>query len=606
MRQHLPRHLADRLCAGVILSHFVLVGWWISSSFAVVDEAAHIASGYATWRTGELRPYCVNPPLPRLVASLPFWAVEPSISSEVVGPPGYRPEWGLAVSLARDNQDRYVSLVRMARVANLSWSALLLVVLARWSGDLYGPWGRFISVTLWCWDPTCIAFSGVVVPDVPAAAAGLLTSYVFWRYLRRPGWLMAWLSGLTLGMALLTKFTWILLFAVWPALFLCALISPPGAADRAGLPSPSAGGAGPPRPGVRHFSAILVGSWFVFCAGYGFDQMGHSLGSFDFVSASLKGTDRTSDELPIQTNRFRQTSVAGVPLPLPAEALIGIDVQKHDFERGMPSYLNGEWRNRGWWYYYLYAVVIKLPVPTVLLVLAGIFWCLAAPKSPGRVDEWCFVVPAAAVIAFVSSQTGFNHHMRYVLPAFPFLFLAAGRLALLSEYHTWLRGVIAGLIVWCGCAVLTVAPFFMSYFSPLGGGPSWGWRRLVDSNIDWGQDLLHLQRWVADHPEARPLGVKYYNLIEPGHLGFSFSRVPIEPTPGWYAVDVNYVVGSQLNVGDGRTLRRIGMFSYFMYFEPVDKAGYSIFIYNISPEQANQVRATMGLPPWAPDPDGVQ
>jgi len=259
--------------------------------------------------------------------------------------------------------------------------------------------------------------------------------------------------------------------------------------------------------------------------------------------------------------------------------LVGIDRQKYDFEVGLHSYLNGEWRQRGWWYYFLYAMAIKLPIPTLLLMLAGAFWCLFAPRSLGRVDEWAFLLPAVGVIAFVSSQTGFNEHMRYVLPAFPLL-------------------AIAGLLVWCATATAGAAPYFMSYFNPLAGGPDNGWRHLIDSNIDWGQDLFHLKKWLDEHPEARPIGVQYYSFLDPHDLGLDAGRVPRDPTPGWYAVDVNYVAGNPFRVGTQPGAPTPGPYWYFQEFTPVAKAGYSIFIYHVTAEEANRVRTQLGLPPW--------
>jgi hypothetical protein len=581
MIRPLSKHPADRIAAAVIAVHFGFLLWWIWTSFAVVDEAGQVASGLATLHTGDTRPYCVNPPLARLVAALPVWAMDANLVSGIAGPAGHRSEWGLAASLVRENPDSYVALIRAARLANLIWSVLLLAVLWRWAGELHGPWGRLIAVSLWCLEPTAITFSGIVVPDVPAAAAGMLASYVFWKYLRAPGWSMAWFAGLSLGLALSTKSTWLILFGVWPLLMLIGKINPISAL----------------RPRFRDFLLILPVAWVVFCAGYGFTKMGKPLGEFEFISKSLGGQwEWQEGQRPQITpgNRFRDTSLADVPVPLPADVLVGVDIQKFDFERGLPSYLNGEHRYRGWWHYYLYAMAIKLPIPTLLLVLAGVFWFLWSPRSLSRTDEWAVLFPAIILIAFVSSQTGFNHHMRYVLPAFPCLFLAAGRLAGIAEQQKWLRGAIAALLIWCGTATVSVAPYFMSYFNPLAGGPDNGWRHLIDSNIDWGQDLLHLKCWIEKHPETKLDGVEYYNLFDTKDAGVDAGRVPREPTPGYWAIDVNFVAGSTFRIGG----KSPGVYIYFQRFTPIDKAGYSIFIYHITPEEANRVRAEMGLPPW--------
>ena len=582
----LPRHAATRVTLAVVIIHFGFVLWWIFTTFAVIDEVGHLGAGLANWRTLNMRPYCVNPPLPRMIATLPTWAENPSLSLAIDERPGMRSEWALGTSLARDNPDRYISLLRHDRLANLVWAALAIGVLWRWSGELYGLWGRLIVVSVWCLDPTVIAFSGVVVPDVAAAASGLLVCYLFWRYLRSPSWFEAWLAGLALGLALLTKTTWLILFAVWPV-----LIGMSRWGSRADLAE---------RPRFWHLPFMAFVAWLVLCFGYGFTKVGRPLGDFEFISQALAGPEAHSGNSQAQLkpgNRFRTTAFEKVPVPLPADLIVGIDMQKSDFERKYESYLNGEWRERGWWYYYLYAMAIKLALPTFILMLAGVFCCFISPRAAVRLDEWAFLLPAIAVLAFVSSQTGFNHHMRYVLPAFPLLFMSAGRLAQLAQGRKWLRVVIASSLIWCFTASASVAPYFMSYFNPLAGGPENGWRHLVDSNIDWGQDILHLKKWLDQHAEVRPIGIKYYNLLEPMDVGIAAFEVPDEPKPGYYAVDVNYVAGSTFP-GHKREPSGAGPYAYFQRFTPIAKAGYSIYIYHITPDEANRVRAEMGLPPW--------
>ena len=71
-------------------------------------------------------------------------------------------------------------------------------------------------------------------------------------------------------------------------------------------------------------------------------------------------------------NRFTNSNLGELPVPLPTDYLRGIDVQWQDFEQGWHSYLRGEWRNHGWWYYYLYALAVKVPLGSwVLVVCAG-------------------------------------------------------------------------------------------------------------------------------------------------------------------------------------------------------------------------------------------
>jgi hypothetical protein len=159
--------------------------------------------------------------------------------------------------------------------------------------------------------------------------------------------------------------------------------------------------------------------------------------------------------------------------------------------------------------------------------------------------------------------------------------------------------VVAALLAWSLGSSLSVYPHSLSYFNELAGGPANGHRHLLDSNIDWGQDLLYLKDWAAAHPEAAPLGLAYFNYIDYRVCGVEFASVPPDPSPtlmpddprnaqfgphpGWFAVDLH-----------SRTREA---YQYFERFQPVARAGWSICIYRIRPEEANRVRREMGLAP---------
>jgi len=163
-----------------------------------------------------------------------------------------------------------------------------------------------------------------------------------------------------------------------------------------------------------------------------------------------------------------------------------------------------------------------------------------------------------------------------------------------------LRGLLVlALLLWSVGSSLHVYPHSLSYFNELAGGPDNGHRHLLDSNIDWGQDLLFLKEWVESHPEAASLGLAYHNYIDYRVCGTEYASVPPDPPtnvplekvasarfgphPGYFAVDLHSL--------------KAGRYKYFERFQSIAKAGYSIFIYHITPEQAEQARRAMGLPP---------
>ncbi len=373
-----------------------------------------MSAGLAYWDRGTFYVYNVNPPLPRLVATLPLLAGEVerdyrSLSAR----PGSRVEWSLADDFVRANGTGLFGCVFACRFVGLALSVLGAVLLWHWGRQLAGSWVGLAALALWCFGPNVLAWAHVVTPDLAAAVLALAAACCFWCYLRWPSWPRAVLAGYVLGLAELTKFTLLVLYPVWLLLAFCCLRD---SRARAGW----------------HMLLLLGVSLLVINAGYGFAGTFRPLGSYEFTSRLLGG-GRYAPEPGLRVhrgNRFADTVLGYLPVPLPEQMVQGIDAQRADFEAGFPSYLRGQVRHRGWWYYYLYAMAVKLPLGTLLLVCLGVLATLVGAWrhgfGPQAVDELVLLLPPVAIIGFVSSQTGFNHHMRYVLPAFPFLFFPHG------------------------------------------------------------------------------------------------------------------------------------------------------------------------------------
>jgi hypothetical protein len=456
---------------------------------------------------------------------------------------------------------------------------------------MYGETARHFALGLWCVEPNVLAHASLMTPDVGATALGVAASYAFWRWLRRPQWSAAVMAGLMLGLAELAKTTWIVLFALWPALWVVwAWSSPTGESWR--------------RRGRQAWQLALIAALgaYLINVGYAFEGSFSKFGDYQFVSATLGGNANPNGEVPCMGNRCQATWIAGLRVPLPKNYVIGIDRQKLDFERRLWSTLRGEWRRGGWWYYYLYALAVKVPVSILALVFfAGFLTVSRGEYCAGWRDEVCLLAPAVVILTFVSSQTGFNHHLRYVLPAFPYMFIWASKVGRAVDLRHWRTGALgAGLLGWAAISSLSVYPQSLSYFNELAGGPKNGHAHLGSSNTDWGQDLLYLKRWLDEHAEARPLHLAWEVCVVDPRLAGIDSTIPppgpdslvwrrvspreLGPQPGWHAVSVNLLRG------------RTKEYAYFLRFEPVAMAGYSIWIYHITAQEANRVRRELGLP----------
>lgn len=593
--------------AGLLAIHATLLAWIAYRYSPTIDEPGHLVAGLSHWRLGTFDLYRVNPPLVRMIAALPMLIANPRTDwSDITDAPYLRPEFAMGATFAQMNGSKTFWYITQARWICIPISLVGGYVCYRWAHDLYGAASGLTALVLWCFCPNILGNGALITPDVSAAALGVAANYLFWCWLRQPGWPVATLAGISLGIAELTKSTWIILFAVWPAVWLIWQFA---TAER--------------RSSIAHLGAIFCVALYILNLGYGFDGSFRRLDGYKFVSRTLGGADAHR----VPGNRFANTWLMALPVPVPASFLIGVDTQRRDFEVGDWSYLRGEQRLGGWWYYYLYAIAVKTPLGTIALAaLSGLMpilhltghWRKAAsdrslcnplqPQGPGEcrparhpmpsssihlgegsVSPWLnsftVLAPAIAVIILVSSQTGFNRYLRYAIPAFPFVFIWASRTAafvrLRDRAVPW-NWLVPGAQVAIVVSSLSVFPHNLSYFNELAGGPRNGAVHLLDANIDWGQDLLELKRWCDCHPDADPFQVDYFGPVEPIRVGLHMETAPNHKSPAprsYRAVSLNQLYEYR---HDGSTKAEYGR---LRTMQPIATAGYSIQIYHFESSQ---------------------
>ncbi|MDP1563825.1 MAG: glycosyltransferase family 39 protein, partial [Pirellulaceae bacterium] len=413
---------------------------------------------------------------------------------EISDSPGYRGEWMLAISFVQFNGESTFTWMSIARVAAIVFPILGTVLIWRISKRLSTTWTAICATTLWVFSPTVLTFGAAITPDVCAAAFGLLAAWRNYLWLRLPTVRNSVLMGMSLGFTLLSKFTWIMLPPLLIVLFVAECTRCRCSAKRWTRL-------------VRQLLLAGLVSIFIVNLGYEFTGFGWKLSDFTFCSRALSGVEGLTG------NRFLDSWVGEIRLPIPKDYVLGIDLQKRDFEGRFQSYFLGEWRESGWWYYYIVGVWLKEPIALTALLLFGTFQLVVRVKNNGvQLDNcwaWFLVsIPGVVLFVFVSSQTGFNHHVRYVLPALPCLYMGVGTLATLSSQsrNKW---VVIVLLAWYCASSVAVLPRSYSFFNEAVGGPAAGIKYLNNSNLDWGQDLLTIRKWINENPDRRPVYLVY-------------------------------------------------------------------------------------------------
>lgn len=534
------------------------------------NEHSHLAAGLHHYRTADFSLYRVNPPLVRLIATLPALAMDHeedfSAYQERIGA---RPVFQIGADLVRANGPRTMRLVRAGRLALLPIMLLGTLLCFRWASLLAGgeatTGGATAGLTaagLFAIEPMMIGHGSMLTPDAAASVLGLAACYTFWRWLAEPTWYRAISTGVVLGFAEAAKTTLVVLYPLWPVVWLIYRWRQRRHAGN----SPTAWFW---RETFMLLARMAIGLYILNLVYLG-EGTFTQLGKYRFVSEMLRGDDNDGPG----GNRFEQSLLGRLPIPLPANYVIGIDVQQEDFEHyHKPGYLRGQFSDEGWWYYYLYALLVKLPTTT--LALLG--WSLVVGWSQRHSwsDYWVVLSPAVVIFMIASSKTGINDHSRYVLPCLPLIFVAAGaalgQWAAAGRVGTNRSRILAVALLLGGSALgsLSTYPHSLSHFNILAGGPKRGHEHLLGSNLDWGQDLWLLRSWGNQHADGQTVHVASQNFYDPLDLlvnqnnsaDHQYKHWPqIDgsiPVPrGWYAISANvlYEKNALASGDDGETI----------------------------------------------------
>ena len=643
----LTRPMEIVLVVAILAAHYAVAAASLLRENPTIDEVNHLPAGITYWQTGSFKLYHHNPPLAKLWAAwpvrraamgllyqMPDWAIESPA-----------PSAGGTVFLAL-HRENYLDLFAVPRLMMPAFSILGGLVVFAWSRRLWGAWGGLLSLSLWCLCPNVLAHARLVTSDVAGAAMGVASTYAFWRYHKAPTWTRAGLVGIMLGLAQLTKFSLLLLYAIWPVLWLVEFASVAGRLDWTKRL----------RNGTIHGAAVVAISVIVIDLGYRFEGVGRPLGSFDFASRSFltrEGNAHKSSPNEIvdiswrhRVNRFRGTWMGRMPSPLPAHYLIGFDEQRVEADglprswfkpdsdpsevSGYPVYLDGVIRRTGWRSYYLLAILYKTPEGT--LALLGLAAIVAISRRSSRAslpDELAVATPILAFLGAMSFLTDINLGLRYVLPISPFLFIFAGRLPRWASSLDGRGRVVASATILAGifltlAATASIHPSYLAYFNVASGGSDRRVPHLIDSNLDWGQDLVNLRRWADGHQGDQPIGLAYFGQIPPDVPVDGLDRMrwflpALEPTtfrepltsnprglqgfaprltPGVYAVSASLLAGLPFRLYDPSP-RPIPVvwrveddgFRYFRGLTPFARIGHSILLFRVTQEQADRVNS---------------
>lgn len=542
------------VCVGLFLAQLALAS---PQKSAVVDEQYHLAAGYAFLKTGEFPLLTGHPPLMNALAALPL------LWRDDVHLPLDHPSWAEGnyfifgdVFMWQANPTS-TDFLLWARWPIMAVGAVLVIAIFGWARQLGGRWAGWLALGLAIFDPNLLTHSRLVTTDLGLTCFVFLTLWQLWRLLEKErhnpeqaNWANWVVVGLLAGLTMTAKFTGIL---IWPIIAIILWLTP--------------------RRHSQFFSQRLQQLFIMGLCAYAAIW---AVYGFDFG--------------PIPGSRF--------PLPVPAP-LYPRDAWNLFMvieQEPVPAFLLGRTSPRGWWFYFPVALLVKTPLPLLLLAAAGL---AALWKQTGWRKTAVFLIPPT-VFMLLAITGRFTIGYRHILAVVPFLVLIA------SQSSRWINGrfgtvqirpkpypatalLIIGLLGWQVVGTARLWPHQEAFFNELARGPVGGGRVLADSNIDWGQDLPALRR-LMDEKGIEQVYLGYYGTAVPERYGVRYRPIPgflrftggaeIEafnpytPPPGWYAISL-----TSLRLGLFYQNRHL--YRYFWNKEPVAQAGYSINLYHV-------------------------
>jgi hypothetical protein len=458
---------------------------WANS--ATYDEVTYLRIGARWWRTGQ------QAEISRMGTPLTSWKLQQAPVLWLLDHTGHGP-------LIDDPITHQRQLLPLIRLGSLwIWFPAFLITVY-WSRSWYGPRAMTLAAWIFAISPNLIAHGALATMELPLLATSAATFLLFWRYLetRRIGWFIA--SAAVAGLAFSCKFT--------------AILLPPLLAVIDGLAARNAN----PRETIARTSCRVAARLVAFGAIMVFADL--AITSFAMISLSpTRGEHPSIGPLSRLVGATLATRMYESPIP---QDLVGFITQTYLQVSGGASYLFGERKMTGWWYYYFVALAVKLPLAfwwffcaRLALGTSAASGDRAQPRTRALIVV--FIMLFLTITALCSSR---NYGVRYLLPLAPLAIVWISAVAESSRRRLAGAAIAFGLGGYA-VALIGIHPYELTYFNELAGGPIGGRRILSDSNLDWGQGLISLERMQAKNPELRDITLYYFGETQPAFYGVS-------------------------------------------------------------------------------------
>jgi len=564
-----------------------------------IDEIMYFSTGYYHLKTGDFNFNMTNPPLMKMLSAIPLLFLDLKIPAIDGNPKEWSliKQWKFARTFLYENTVDADKILFVARLPIVFISVLLGFYVFMLSKDFFGEKAGLCALFLYCFSPNILAHSRLATHDLGLTAFMFISSYYFLRFCRFQSVKNMLLCGFFFGLALLVKTTGLFLIPIF-ALYSATLMF---RGERFTLFENFAfvKKIGKRKILYQQITSLIISFCIIGLVGLAVLNLGYGLkGSFQPVPVNNKM--KILQSLPAKN--FITTRIADfaleVPLPVPSAYLEMIKFQKKLVANSGGVYFAGKIYDQGLWYLMFISFLIKTPVPLLIALLLSLAFTIKSFRETR--EEWMAVIFVSFIFFIFSYLSNINVGIRYVLPVFPFVHVLASRFISEIDFRNkWLSFSIGGLCIWYLISSVGIYPHYLAYFNESIGGPKKGYKYLVDSNLDWGQDLKGLKHYM-DEKGIDKIKLAYFGSADANYYGINYDYLPavgLTPKePGqywWYEIDQKHrydpgpqkghiAVSATLVASPGWLKSKFHeTYEWLREHEPVDQIGYSILIYHI-------------------------
>lgn len=578
---------------GLLSIFFFLVSTSSIQENLTVDEGVHLAAGYSYWMKHDFRMNPEHPPLLKELAGLPLVIINHHLKQPFDLPSWSQPnEWQFAKDFIYYNHIPADIIIFLGRLPFMLLGLVLGYYIFRWSRELFGTLAGLFSLALYAFSPDMIAHSHYITTDIGVALFFFLTIYYFYNFLKYHKKSYFWLTAVFFGLAQASKFSAVILIPILPALFIIFC----GYYKERKLSLCTW------KKGILILLTIFIVGSAIISITY-FLEVKRPFNDAEIQNLYtqqnniLQNNQLSAQPPTIQTiinftnpDHFSGKIIKSIltKFPVPAYSYFRgfVQLYSHNYY-GHTAYLLGHYTNFGWWYYFPLAFLVKEPVSLLLFLLFIIVYpsinFIKNKKYLTSFKKWWrniplylyFLIIPSLVYLLWSLTSHLNLGIRHIFILFPFIFCGSGYLVkIINNFRKRNKYLLALLLAYYIISSLLIYPHFLAYFNEPSGGPNSGPKYLVDSNIDWGQDLKNLKKYM-DKNSIDHVCLSYFGQAKIEYYGIDY----------WYLPDTqNFHTPQALNcvvaISVTSLYSEAREFGWLLNYSPTTKIGYSIYVYD--------------------------